>query len=329
MHILEDWLGVFLDRVAGLLGPVLVAFALGLISFCTFVFFDDVLPFYRRKYELGAFPELVMTFVGVFFLANTLFNYYKAGVVSPGLPPLASDFAESGGGENVRSALGNRLRQYANSEDEEEEWGAENGKKTPRPSVCGKCTRVRPARTHHCSVCKTCVLKMDHHCPWVYNCVGFGNYRFFYLFMLHLFLVDAFFLIVTLPVFRHALTLPLLGAGDSFIANDARSWVIMSFVLAAAVEIALLGFLSFHTYLLLTNQTTIEFVSGGPREDLRRLGKFRRNPFDVGRGQNWAQVFPSSQEWWTFAWTLSFLHKAGERELLPTFPTIGIKRSPA
>ncbi len=47
------------------------------------------------------------------------------------------------------------------------------------PRFCEKCHVVKPDRAHHCSVCETCVLKMDHHCPWVNNCVGFGNYKFF------------------------------------------------------------------------------------------------------------------------------------------------------
>lgn len=28
---------------------------------------------------------------------------------------------------------------------------------------CPKCSSIKPNRAHHCSVCKRCVLKMDHH----------------------------------------------------------------------------------------------------------------------------------------------------------------------
>jgi hypothetical protein len=44
---------------------------------------------------------------------------------------------------------------------------------------CDKCYIVRVPRVHHCSVCRGCVLKMDHHCPWINNCVGHFNQKFF------------------------------------------------------------------------------------------------------------------------------------------------------
>jgi hypothetical protein len=44
----------------------------------------------------------------------------------------------------------------------------------------------KPERAHHCSVCKTCIIKFDHHCPWLNQCVGLYNERYFVGFLVYM-----------------------------------------------------------------------------------------------------------------------------------------------
>jgi len=64
---------------------------------------------------------------------------------------------------------------------ESELAGKKRGWAPGEPSTCETCKKTRPERAHHCSLCGVCVLRMDHHCPWVGNCIGWRNHKYFLL----------------------------------------------------------------------------------------------------------------------------------------------------
>ncbi|CAM9826743.1 unnamed protein product, partial [Ectocarpus sp. 4 AP-2014] len=50
-------------------------------------------------------------------------------------------------------------------------------------TICGRCQIERPPGAVHCTLCGVCVQKLDHHCPFMGQCVGRKTLVPFYLFV--------------------------------------------------------------------------------------------------------------------------------------------------
>lgn len=240
-----------------LLGPVLVVSANGLIAFIAWEWIFVLAPTYitqRYGYVLS-FP--IYTFA-LYVLFNILFNYWSCILTQPGYPG------------NHTAAIDAAVER------------AERDGHGARHRVCRTCRVPKPPRTHHCSVCKSCVMKMDHHCPWVNNCVGFYNYRYFLLFL--------FYLATGCGIVACTCMIPLMTGNDLFRARN--STLLFVFILTCSILVALGLFLFWHTFLVLSNQTTIEFYCNRfDAAEARRAGKTFRNPYTLGSRANFEQVF--------------------------------------
>lgn len=145
-----------------------------------------------------------------------------------------------------------------------------------RVKFCDTCLLYRPPRASHCSICNNCVQNFDHHCPWVGQCIGIRNYRFFYMFISTSTLLCAFIFGVSWYNIINR-----KGTLWKAISSDYLSDFL---ILYCFVTIWFVGGLSvFHFYLIGTNQTTYE--------NFRYRYDKKENPYNRGMISNFKEVF--------------------------------------
>lgn len=169
-------------------------------------------------------------------------------------------------------------------------------KRDGRPRFCRICGKYKPDRTHHSRKVGKCVLEMDHYCPWVHNCIGYFNKKYFLLFI--------FYASITLICY-------CVAAGPAFVeacknATDPLDYlVVFCWIFAALLGVLLTSFFIFHLWLLSKAYTTIEYcekklapekVKGTGDTPVKDL--YAKSPYDRGLYNNWTYVLGPNPLLW-------------------------------
>jgi len=158
------------------------------------------------------------------------------------------------------------------------------------------CRKPKPHFTHHCNVCGRCQMRMDHHCPWMANCVGHYNYRYFFNFLFWLWLGCIYAATMAIPPTKPTLRL---------MKRDMRTSILFTFVLSCAICVALSILMGWHIYLVTSGQTTIQFYSNqAQRREEKSKGGAWVNKFNLGASFNWQEVFDERGRFWWIRWML-------------------------
>ncbi|XP_075250951.1 palmitoyltransferase ZDHHC9-like isoform X2 [Convolutriloba macropyga] len=126
---------------------------------------------------------------------------------------------------------------------------------TIKLKYCFTCKFFRPPRASHCSICDCCVENFDHHCPWVGNCVGKRNYRFFYLFLLSLSILTVYIFVC------NVIHMVLRTQNTNFLETlKYTPATIVEMLICFFTVWSILGLAGFHTYLVTSFLTTNEDI---------------------------------------------------------------------
>ncbi|XP_058182053.1 probable protein S-acyltransferase 15 isoform X2 [Rhododendron vialii] len=204
-----------------------------------FIYYVAVFVFIENWVGLQSSAGSLNALIFTFLASLCVFSFLVCVLTDPGgVPPAyVPDFEASEASDQALMKSGTQLRQ------------------------CAKCSAYKPPRAHHCRSCRRCILRMDHHCMWINNCVGHRNYK-------------AFVVLVF------------------YAAMSSLYSAIVCGVMTVGLFLTLGTLLGWHIFLISHNMTTIE------RYDViraawlaRKSGQSYRHPFDVGVYKNITLVF--------------------------------------
>ncbi|GFR52525.1 hypothetical protein Agub_g15098 [Astrephomene gubernaculifera] len=281
----SKWLNIFqYCRFLRILGHVMVLLVLGLVG----LIYTAVVPMTYAPKLLSRNPLVIVGSVVVILIFTLVtfmcvWSYLAAVATDPGRVPVGWHPFEDE--QQARTEL-ERLSYSSIYFDRRD---------PRRPRYCKRCQGWKPERAHHCSVMGRCVLKMDHWCIWVVNCVGLLNYKAFLLFIFYAALGC---LLAMLLLLRS-----VIDFFNNRLRGPSAPLIFVVSIFCFAFSISLAGFLIMHGQLLAANCTTIEMYE-----------KDRLHPWPYNKGfrRNFEEVFGRTK----FRWLLPYHTKEEKRQML-------------
>lgn len=212
MKILNVHVNGFINALMGHLGPTLVVICPILILALAFIFFSLILPYqFPLPHQHGGLEPSEPTLQTFLRALHILWSCYV--LVCIGFHFSMSVSTDPNGRPSQRNSA---FFEFLDDEETEMTNGDES-------VMCQKCQAVKFERMHHCSVCNRCILRMDHHvgpfclqsidspsltkrnkCPWINNCVGHYNHRYFVLFVGYTTVALFYFALMSISLFWKA-----------------------------------------------------------------------------------------------------------------------------
>jgi len=130
-----------------------------------------------------------------------------------------------------------------------------------RPKWCLYCQAFKPPRAHHCREWNACVLKLDHYCPWVYNCVGYKNHKYFILFLFYSTICLIYLLACCITRFISTVSETVASPGKPLLNIPEAVFMMVQFVVTLPVTIGIASLFVYQIGCLKNNVTSIETFS--------------------------------------------------------------------
>ncbi|NXI42311.1 ZDH13 Palmitoyltransferase, partial [Galbula dea] len=164
---------------------------------------------------------------------------------------------------------------------------------------CTSCLVRKPLRSVHCLACDSCVARYDQHSLWVGQCIGFGNHRYYLLFLSFLTVTSACLLCGTLLYWsKHCAASYHQDGAWTYLTQIMLCSPWVSYIFSVALFHAAWASLSLTVqlyqivFLGLTSHERMNLLV--QRKSSKHPVSLRRTPYNLGCFQNAADFFQCS-----------------------------------